>query len=123
MTDTRLVGTWTTELDDGGKSVFGLVSFTGDGVVTSTQVNTKNIGLGNWESTGAGSTFRYNFHILAVNDEGVHIGEAHVHVEGELIGDDRWEGTGGANFYDPQGKLLRGHDGAKVTARKFAIDK
>ncbi len=122
MTDARLVGTWTTELDDSGKSVFGLVAFTESGVVTSTQVNTKNIGLGNWESTGP-DTFVYNFHILAVNDEGVHIGEAHIHVEGELVADDRWEGTGGANFYDPQGNLLRGHDGAKVTARKFGIDK
>ncbi|MGW4648711.1 hypothetical protein [Kitasatospora sp. NPDC004289] len=122
MTDARLVGTWTTALDDGGKSVPGLVAFSADGRVTSTQVNTKNIGLGNWESTGDG-TFSYNFHILAVNEEGVHVGEARVHVEGKLTGDGSWEGTGGANFYDPRGELLRGHDGAKVTARKFGIDK
>src|SRR5256885_7504981 len=52
MTDARLVGTWTTELEDDGKSVFGLASFTGDGGVTCYQVNAKNIGLGNWEPTG-----------------------------------------------------------------------
>ncbi|MDH6113760.1 hypothetical protein P3T36_005728 [Kitasatospora sp. MAP12-15] len=122
MADERLLGTWTTVLDDSGKSVVGLVAFTGDGAVVSTQVNTKNIGLGNWESTGP-DAFSYNFHILAVNEEGVHVGEAHIRVEAALLPDGSWEGTGGANFYDPQGKLLRGHDGAKVTARKFGIDK
>ncbi|MEU1792661.1 hypothetical protein ACFV6M_05520 [Streptomyces californicus] len=122
MSDARLVGTWTTELEDDGKSVFGLASFTGDGGVTCYQVNAKNIGLGNWESTGKDS-FHYNFHILAVNPQGEHVGEAHVFVAGEFVSDDRWEGTGGANFYSPAGDLLRGHEGSRVTARKFGIDK
>ncbi|MEV7467868.1 hypothetical protein AB0O20_15395 [Streptomyces kronopolitis] len=122
MTTFRLAGTWTTELDDDGKKVLGLASFGSEGNVVSTQVNTKNIGLGNWEATGP-DTFTYNFHILAVSPEGQHVGEAHVHVEGRFVADDRWEGFGGANFYDPQGNRLRGHAGSKVVARKFGIDK
>lgn len=120
MSDARLVGTWTTQLDDDGKAVPGLVSFAADGGVVSTQLNTKNIGLGTWRSTGP-DTFEYSFHILAADPEGKHVGEAHVRVEGEIVSESRWQGTGGADFYDPQGSKLRGHAGSKVTADKFGI--
>ncbi|GAA3501754.1 hypothetical protein GCM10019016_088610 [Streptomyces prasinosporus] len=121
MSDARLVGTWTTWLDDDGKAVPGLVRFTADGGVVSTQVNTRNIGLGSWRSTGP-DTFEYGFHILAVDGEGTHVGEAHVRVEGEFVSDTGWQGTGGADFYDPRGTKLRGHGGSKVTAEKFGVD-
>ncbi|MFD9004799.1 hypothetical protein ACFV0T_28210 [Streptomyces sp. NPDC059582] len=121
MSDVRLAGTWTTQLDDDGKAVPGLVSFAADGGVVSTQLNTKNIGLGTWRSTGP-DTFEYSFHILAADPEGKHVGEAHVRVEGEFVSESRWQGTGGADFYDPHGNKLRGHSGSKVTADKFGID-
>jgi hypothetical protein len=121
MSDARLVGTWTTHLDDDGKAVPGLVSFSADGSVVSTQLNTKNIGLGTWRVTGSG-TFEYGFHILAADPEGKHVGEAHVRVSGEFVSDTEWQGTGGAEFFDPQGTKLRGHAGSKVTAGKFGID-
>ncbi|MDF9816839.1 hypothetical protein [Streptomyces sp. SPB162] len=118
----RLVGTWTTELDNDGEPTFGLVSFSADGGVTSTQTNTKNIGLGNWALTGE-DTFEYNFHILATDEAGKLVGEAHINVEGEFVSDTRWEGLGGASFYDPQGNRQRGHGGSKVVAVKYGIDK
>ncbi|MFJ4538830.1 hypothetical protein ACIP39_23145 [Streptomyces tibetensis] len=121
MSDVRLVGTWTTQLDDDGKAVPGLVSFSADGTVVSTQLNTKNIGLGTWRATGPES-FEYGFHILAADPEGNHVGEAHVRVSGEFVSDTEWQGTGGAEFFDPQGTKLRGHAGSKVTAGKFGID-
>ncbi|MGI5171068.1 hypothetical protein ACQEU3_42625 [Spirillospora sp. CA-253888] len=117
MSDTRLVGTWTTRLDDDGRQVPGQVLFTRDGGVVSTQVNTKSLGLGTWRSTGPDS-FEYDFRILAVDDEGAHVGEARVHVEGSFVSDVSWHGTGGAQFFSPQGEKLRGHDGSKVTAEK-----
>lgn len=48
----RLVGTWTTELDNDGTPVTGLSQFSADGGVILTQLNAKNIGLGNWVATG-----------------------------------------------------------------------
>lgn len=117
MNDTRLVGTWATQLDDDGKAVPGQVLFTESGGVISQQVNTKSIGLGTWRLTGANS-FEYGFTILAVNDEGTHIGEARVQVEGTFDTDTTWTGTGGANFFNLQGERLRGHGGSKVTAQK-----
>jgi len=116
-----LTGTWTTELDDDGKIVPGLVTFTADGGVISTQLNTKNIGLGNWRRIGE-NAFEYNFHILAADPEGAYVGQAHVKVTGEFSSPDEWTGLGGANFYSPAGDKLRGHSGSKVTARKFWID-
>jgi hypothetical protein len=115
------IGTWTTELDDDGKIVPGLVTFAADGGVISTQLNTKNIGLGNWRRTSE-NAFEYNFHILAADSEGAYVGQAHIKVDGELISPDEWKGVGGANFYGPTGDKLRGHSGSKVTARKFGID-
>ncbi|SDL64691.1 hypothetical protein SAMN04488074_112164 [Lentzea albidocapillata subsp. violacea] len=119
--DGRLVGSWKTDLEDDGRSVFGLASFSSDGGVVSTQLNTRNIGLGNWRSTGA-DTFEYSFHILAANPEGEHVGEAHVKVEGRFVSDSEWQGLGGATFYSPEGKALRSHGGSKVKATKFGID-
>ncbi|MCM2387216.1 hypothetical protein [Streptomyces albipurpureus] len=121
MSHDRLVGTWTTQLDDDGKAVPGLVRFSADGGVVSTQVNTKSIGLGSWRATGP-DTFEYGFHILAVDGEGTHVGEARVRVEGEFTSPTQWQGTGGAEFYDPQGVKRRGHGGSKVTAEKFGAD-
>lgn len=118
----QLIGSWTTELDNDGTPALGLVAFSADGGVTSTQLNTKHIGLGTWRATGE-STFEYAFHILASDDEGKHVGEARIHVEGEIVDDGTWVGTGGATFYNPEGKSLRGHGGSKVVAKKFGIGK
>lgn len=120
MSDARLIGTWNTQLDDDGKTVPGLVTFSADGGVVSVQANTKNIGLGTWRSTGA-DTFEYGFRILAVNDEGTYVGQAHVRVEAEFVSATGWQGTGGADFHDPQGIKLRGHSGSKVTADKVEV--
>ncbi|MFD4173220.1 MULTISPECIES: hypothetical protein [Streptomyces] len=121
MTDARLIGTWTTALDDDGRTVPGLVSFGADGGVVSTQVNTRSVGIGSWRATGEG-TFEYGFRILAVDGEGVHVGEARVRVRGEFVSDTAWKGTGGADFHDPGGTRLRGHHGSPVTAEKYGID-
>ncbi len=118
----RLSGTWTTELDNDGEPTLGLASFAVDGRVTAMQVNVKNIGLGNWAETGP-DTFEYNFHILAVNEANEYVGQAHVYVEGRLVSASRWEGEGGATFYDPAGKRLRSHTGSRVVATKFGIDR
>jgi hypothetical protein len=118
MSAPRLVGSWLTRLDDDGRTVPGLVLFLADGGVVSTQLNTKNIGLGSWRSTGP-SSFEYGFHILAADPEGNHIGEAHVQVEAEFVSEGEWQGTGGADFFDPSGTKLRGHAGSKVTADRF----
>lgn len=118
----QLNGTWTTELDNDGEPTFGLASFCDDGTVTAMQVNVKNIGLGNWVTTGP-ETFEYNFHILATDAAGAYVGQAHVYVEGRLESGARWVGVGGATFYDPQGKRLRGHSGSRVVGTKYGIDK
>ncbi|MFJ8490074.1 hypothetical protein ACIRBZ_17190 [Streptomyces sp. NPDC094038] len=118
MSDAWLVGTWNTRLDDDGRAVPGLVTFSADGGVVSVQANTRSVGLGTWRSTGP-DTFAYEFRILAVNDEGEHVGHAHVTVEGEFVSASGWHGTGGAEFHDPQGTRLRGHSGSKVTADRL----
>lgn len=117
----RLVGTWTTELDNDGTPVLGLSSFSADGGVILMQLNAKSIGLGNWVATGP-DTFRYNAHILAADAEGGFKGTAHVRVSGTFTSDIGWAGSGGATFHDADGKPLRSHDGSKVTAVKFDVD-
>jgi hypothetical protein len=117
----RLVGTWTTELDNDGTPVVGLSSFSADGGVILMQLNAKNIGLGNWVATGP-DTFTYNAHILAADEGGGFKGTAHVRVSGTFSSGTTWEGSGGATFHDPAGNPLRSHDGSKVTARRFGVD-
>lgn len=117
----RLVGSWTTALDNDGVAVPGLVSFTADGNVTSMQLNTKNIGLGTWRATSE-NTFEYGFHVLAADPEGNHVGEARIKVTGEFTGEGSWQGLGGATFFSPKGEALRGHDGSDVTATKFGVE-
>ncbi|MFC4148502.1 hypothetical protein ACFO0M_19790 [Micromonospora mangrovi] len=116
----RLVGTWTTVLDNEGSPVVGLSAFTADGGVILTQLNAKNIGLGNWVATGA-DTFVYNAHILAADENGGFKGTAHITVNGRLTGDASWTGDGGATFHDAAGKPLRSHSGSAVTATKFGV--
>ncbi|TYB39207.1 hypothetical protein FXF50_08140 [Micromonospora sp. AP08] len=117
----RLVGTWTTELDNDGTPVVGLSSFSADGGVILTQLNAKNIGLGNWVATGP-DTFTYNAHILAADEHGGFKGTAHIRVSGTFDSDTHWTGSGGATFHDPQGRPLRSHDGSRVTAVKFGVE-
>lgn len=117
----RLVGTWTTELDNDGTPVTGLSQFSADGGVVLTQLNAKNIGLGNWVATGP-DTFRYNVHILAADPSGGFKGTAHVSVAATLTSDAGWSGLGGATFHDADGKPLRSHDGSAVSAVKFDVD-
>jgi hypothetical protein len=117
----RLVGTWTTVLDNDGTPVVGLSAFSADGGVILTQLNAKNIGLGNWVATGP-DTFVYNAHILAADDNGGFKGTAHIKVTGTFDSGTTWTGAGGATFHDPDGQPLRSHDGSKVTARRFGVD-
>ncbi|BCJ47986.1 hypothetical protein GCM10010168_23450 [Actinoplanes ianthinogenes] len=116
----RLVGSWTTVLDNDGTPVIGLSAFTADGGVILTQLNAKNIGLGNWAATGA-DTFVYNAHILAADENGGFKGTAHITVNGTLTADDSWTGDGGATFHDADGKPLRSHGGSAVTATKYGV--
>jgi hypothetical protein len=116
----KLVGSWTTELDNEGKPAFGLSQFSADGGVIAMQITTKNIGLGSWKATGPNS-FEYAFHILAAGENGEFVGEAHVRVNGTFVSDTRWEGTGGAAFYAPDGKQLSGHTGNTVVGNKFGV--
>jgi hypothetical protein len=117
----RLVGTWTTVLDNDGTPVVGLSSFSADGGVILMQLNAKNIGLGNWVATGP-DTFTYNAHILAADETGGFKGTAHVRVSGTFESDIAWVGSGGATFHDSAGNPLRSHDGSKVTATKYGVD-
>src|SRR4051812_379719 len=117
----RLVGTWTTVLDNDGTPVVGLSSFSADGGVILTQLNAKNIGLGNWVATGP-DTFTYNAHILAADETGGFKGTAYIRVSGTLTSATTWAGSGGATFHDPAGNPLRSHDGSTVTATKYGVE-
>ena len=116
----RLVGTWTTVLDNDGTPVVGLSAFNADGGVILTQLNAKNIGLGNWVATGV-DTFVYNAHILAADENGGFKGTAHITVNGTLTAADSWTGDGGATFHDADGQPLRSHGGSAVTATKYHV--
>jgi hypothetical protein len=118
---TALTGTWTTELDNDGAPAFGLSAFSADGGVTAMQLTTRNIGLGTWRASGL-DTFEYSFRILAAGENNELIGVAHVKVDARFVSETRWEGVGGAQFYSPQGELLRGHRGNKVVGTRYGID-